>query len=282
MSHADAWLSSRSIDNKLLGDGERVMTSTLFDLTGKVAVITGSSRGIGRAIAERMAEHGAKVVVTSRKLDACEEVVKAIKAKGGEAIALTCNISRKEELQKLVDDTSKHWGGIDVLVCNAAVNPYYGPSIDMPDDAYDKVMNSNVRSNFWLCNMVLPQMAKRGGGSIVIISSIAGLLGSPTLGVYGLSKAADMALARNLCAEWGPKNIRANCIAPGLVRTDFARTLWEDPKVYEQVVKAYPLRRIGEPDEIAGAAVFLAGPSGSFMTGQTIVIDGGGVVGRGG
>lgn len=255
------------------------MTSTLFDLSGKVAVITGSSRGIGRAIAERMAEHGAKVVVTSRKLDACEEVVKAIKDKGGEAIALASNISRKEELQKLVDDTVAHWGGIDVLVCNAAVNPYYGPSIDMPDDAYDKVMNSNVRSNFWLCNMVLPQMAKRGGGSIIIISSIAGLTGTSTLGVYGLSKAADMALARNLCAEWGPKNIRANCIAPGLIRTDFAKALWEDPKVYEHTVKVYPLRRIGEPDEIAGAAVFLAGPSGSFMTGQTIVIDGGGVVG---
>jgi NAD(P)-dependent dehydrogenase (short-subunit alcohol dehydrogenase family) len=258
------------------------MTSTLFNLTGKVAVITGSSRGIGRAIAERMAEHGAKVVVSSRKLDACEEVVKAIKDKGGEAISLACNINRKEDLQKLVDDTTKHWGGIDVLVCNAAVNPYYGPSINMPDDAYDKVMNSNVRSNFWLCNMALPQMAERGGGSIIIISSIAGLIGSPTLGVYGLSKAADMALARNICAEWGPKNIRANCIAPGLIRTDFARTLWEDPKIYEQTVRVYPLRRIGEPDEIAGAAVFLAGPSGSFMTGQTIVIDGGGVVGRGG
>ena len=257
------------------------MTSSLFDLTGKVAVVTGSSRGIGRAIAERMAEHGAKVVVTSRKLDACEEVVKAIKDKDGEAIALACNISRKEELQKLVDDTTKRWGGIDVLVCNAAVNPYYGPSIAMPDDAYDKVMNSNVRSNFWLCNMVLPQMAQRGGGSVIIISSIAGIVGSSTLGVYGLSKAADMALARNLCAEWGPKNIRANCIAPGLIRTDFAKALWDDPKVYEQTVKVYPLRRIGEPDEIAGAAVFLAGPSGSYMTGQTIVIDGGGVSGRG-
>jgi NAD(P)-dependent dehydrogenase (short-subunit alcohol dehydrogenase family) len=267
---------------QVASDGECIMTSTLFDLTGKVAVITGSSRGIGRAIAERMAEHGAKVVVSSRKLDACEEVVKSIKDKGGEAISLACNINRKEDLQKLVDDTIKHWGRIDVLVCNAAVNPYYGPSINMPDDAYDKVMNSNVRSNFWLCNMVLPQMAERGGGSIVIISSIAGLIGSPTLGVYGLSKAADMALARNICAEWGPKNVRANCIAPGLIRTDFARTLWEDPKVYEQTVRVYPLRRIGEPDEIAGAAVFLAGPSGSFMTGQTIVIDGGGVVGRGG
>ncbi|HEY0939146.1 MAG TPA: SDR family oxidoreductase [Steroidobacter sp.] len=258
------------------------MTSSLFDLTGKVAVITGSSRGIGRAIAERMAEHGAKVVVTSRKLDACEEVVKAIRDKGGEAIALACNISRKEDLQRLVDDTIGRWGGIDVLVCNAAVNPYYGPSIDMPDDAYDKVMNSNVRSNFWLCNMVLPQMAQRGGGSVIIISSVAGLMGAPTLGVYGLSKAADMALARNICAEWGPKNIRANCIAPGLIRTDFARTLWEDPQVYQHTVKAYPLRRIGEPDEIAGAAVFLAGPSGSFMTGQTLVIDGGGLIGRDG
>lgn len=253
--------------------------SSLFDLTGKVAVITGSSRGIGRAIAERMAEQGAKIVVTSRKLDACEEVVAAIKAAGGEAFAHACNIGRKEELQALVNATMQKWGGIDVLVCNAAVNPYYGPSIDMPDDSYDKVMNSNVRSNFWLCNMVLPQMAERGGGSIIIISSVAGIVGSPTLGVYGISKAADMALVRNLCVEWGPKNIRANCIAPGLIRTDFARALWENPETYAHTVKTYPLRRIGEPDEIAGAAVFLAGPSGSFMTGQTLVIDGGGTVG---
>ena len=255
--------------------------SSLFDLKGKVAVITGSSRGIGRAIAERMAEHGAKVVVTSRKLDACEEVVATIKAHGGEAFAHACNIGRKEDLQGLVDAAVRTWGGIDILVCNAAVNPYFGPSINMPDDAYDKVMNSNVRSNFWLCNMVLPQMEKRGGGSVIIVSSVAGLLGSPTLGVYGISKAADMALARNICAEWGPKNIRANCIAPGLVRTDFAKALWENPEIYAKTVSVYPLRRIGEPDEIAGAAVFLAGPSGSFMTGQTLVIDGGGTVGRG-
>lgn len=255
--------------------------SSLFDLQGKVAVVTGSSRGIGRAIAQRFAEHGAKVVVTSRKLDACEAVVTGIQGAGGEAFAHACNIGRKEELQALVNTTLRKWGGIDVLVCNAAVNPYFGPSIDMPDEAYDKVMNTNVRSNFWLCNMVLPQMAERGGGSIIVISSIAGLIGSPSLAVYGLSKAADMALVRNLCVEWGPKNIRANCIAPGLVRTDFARTLWENPDTYAHTVKAYPLRRIGEPDEIAGAAVFLAGPSGSFMTGQTLVIDGGGVIGRG-
>ena len=255
--------------------------STLFDLKGKVAVVTGSSRGIGEAIAYRLAEHGAKVVVTSRKLDACEAVVKKIQGAGGEAFAHACNIGRKEDLQALVDTTVQKWGGIDILVCNAAVNPYYGPAINMSDEAYDKVMNSNVRSNFWLCNMVMPQMAERGGGSVIIVSSIAGLLGSPSIGVYGISKAADMALARNICVEWGPKNIRANCIAPGLVRTDFAKALWENKETYEKTVSVYPLRRIGEPDEIAGAAVFLAGPSGSFMTGQTIVIDGGGVVGRG-
>jgi NAD(P)-dependent dehydrogenase (short-subunit alcohol dehydrogenase family) len=255
--------------------------SPLFDLTGKVALVTGSSRGIGRAIAERLAEHGAKVVVSSRKLDACEEVVAAIRAKGGEAFAHACNIGRKEDLQALVNAAIQKWGGIDVLICNAAVNPYFGPAIEMTDEAYDKVMSSNVRSNFWLCHMVLPQMAERGGGSVIIISSIAGLLGSPVLGVYGISKAADMALARNLCVEWGAKNIRANCIAPGLVRTDFAKALWDNPKIYEQTVKTYPLRRIGEPDEIAGAAVFLAAPAGSFMTGQTIVIDGGITVGRG-
>ena len=256
------------------------MTSPLFDLTNKIAVVTGSSRGIGRAIAERFAEHGAKVVVSSRNLDACEEVVREIASKGGEAFAHACNISSKEELRSLADTTIAKWGGIDVLVCNAAVNPHFGPSIDIPDDAYEKIMDSNVHSNFWLCNRVLPQMAERGGGSIVLISSVAGLLGSPSIGVYGLSKAADMALARNICVEWGRKNIRANCIAPGLIRTDFARTLWENPKIYEQVVKSYPLRRIGEPDEIAGAAVFLAAPSGSFISGQTIVIDGGGMVAR--
>jgi NAD(P)-dependent dehydrogenase (short-subunit alcohol dehydrogenase family) len=255
--------------------------TSLFDLQGKVAVVTGSSRGIGEAIAVRLAQHGASVVVTSRKLDACEQVVNRIKDNGGEAFAHACNIGRKEDLQALVNATIQKWGGIDILVCNAAVNVYFGPSITMPDEAYDKIMDSNVRSNFWLCNMVLPQMAERGGGSVIIVSSIAGLVGSSSLGVYGISKAADMALARNLCVEWGPKNIRANCIAPGLVRTDFAKALWENKDIYEKTVSVYPLRRIGEPDEIAGAAVFLAGPSGSFMTGQTIVIDGGAVAGRG-
>ena len=253
--------------------------STLFDLGGKVAVVTGSSRGIGRAIAERLAEHGAKVVVSSRKPDACEPVAEAIRGKGGEAAVIPCHIAHKEQLQALVDRTRSHWGGIDILVCNAAVNPYFGPSAGIPDEAYDRIMAANVRSNFWLCNMALPQMAERGGGAIVIVSSIGGLRGTPLLSVYGLSKAADMQMARNIAVEWGPKNIRANCIAPGLIRTDFARALWENPELERKRARETPLLRIGEPDEIAGAAVFLASPAGSFMTGQTIVIDGGVTIG---
>ena len=250
--------------------------SPLFDLSGKVAVVTGSSRGIGRAIAERLAEHGTRVVVSSRKREACEAVAAAIRDRGGEALVIPCHIARKEELQALVDQTVAQWGGIDVLVCNAAVNPYFGPAAGIPDDAYDRIMGANVRSNFWLCNMVLPGMAGRGqGGSIIVVSSIAGLRGTPTLAVYGLSKAADMQLVRNIAVEWGRHGIRANCIAPGLVRTDFARALWEDPDNLRRRTRDTPLQRIGEPDEIAGAAVFLASPSGSFMTGQTIVIDGG-------
>ena len=253
---------------------------SLFDLTGKVAVITGSSRGIGRAIAERLAEHGARVVVSSRTAAACEPVAEAIRARGGEAAVIPCHIARKEELRGLVEGSVAQFGGIDVLVCNAAVNPYYGPSIGIPDDAYDRIMNANVRSNFWLCNMVLPGMAERSGGSIVVVSSIAGLRGTPDLAIYGLSKAADMQLVRNIATEWGPRNIRANCIAPGLVRTDFARALWEDPEREAARSRETPLQRIGEPDEIAGAAVFLAASASSFMTGQTMVIDGGVTVGR--
>lgn len=252
---------------------------SLFDLSGKVAVITGASKGIGRAIAERMAEHGAKVVISSRKLDACEEVAKGIRERGGEAVATACHIGRKEELQALVDSTKARWGAIDILVCNAAVNPFFGPAAEMPDEAYDRIMNSNVRSNFWLCNMVVPDMAARGGGSVIIVSSIGGFQGSDRLGVYCISKAADIQLARNLAVEWGDKNIRANCIAPGLIKTDFAKALWDNPEILRKTVQFTPMHRIGEPDEIAGAAVFLASPAGSYMTGQTMVIDGGRLAG---
>jgi NAD(P)-dependent dehydrogenase (short-subunit alcohol dehydrogenase family) len=252
--------------------------SSLFDLGGKVALVTGSSRGIGRAIAERMAEHGAKVVVSSRKLDACQVVVDGIKERGGEATSITCNISSKDDLEQLVLQSRKVYGGIDVLVCNAAVNPHYGASQEIPDSAFEKVMNSNIRSNHWLCQMVIPAMAARRDGTVIIVSSIGGLKGSGVLGAYAISKAADMQMARNLAVEWGPSNVRINTIAPGLVRTDFARALWENPAVYERAVGSYPLRRIGEPDEIAGAAVLLASRAGSFITGQTLVVDGGATI----
>ena len=249
--------------------------NSLFDLTGKVAVVTGSSRGIGRAIAERMAQHGARVVVSSRKPEACEPVAAAIRAQGNQAMVQPCNIGRKPEVQALVDATLAAWGRIDVLVCNAAINPHFGPLATIEDDAWDRIMATNIRSNLWLANLTAPAMAQRGEGAIILVSSIAGLRGSATLGAYGVSKAADMQLVRNLAVEWGPHGVRANGIAPGLVRTDFARALWEDPALLERRTRDTPLRRIGEPDEIAGAAIFLAAPAGRFMTGQTIVVDGG-------
>jgi NAD(P)-dependent dehydrogenase (short-subunit alcohol dehydrogenase family) len=253
--------------------------SDLFSLRGQVAVVTGATKGIGRAIAEALAQAGAKVVISSRKGAACEEVAGAINEAGGEALALACNISHKEDLQGLIDRTLEHWGRIDTLVCNAAVNPYFGPLAEIPDAAYDKTMNANVRSNLWLCNMVIPGMATREdgppGGAVILISSIAGLKGHGSLGVYALSKAASMQLARNLAVEWGHANVRVNTIAPGLIRTDMARALWEDPDRLAGALESYPLGRIGEPADIAGAAVFLASRAGNFMTGQTLVIDGG-------
>jgi NAD(P)-dependent dehydrogenase (short-subunit alcohol dehydrogenase family) len=246
-----------------------------FDLTGQVAVITGSSRGIGRAAAEIMAALGAKVVISSRKAEACQEVAEGITKAGGEAIVIPCNISRKEEIEGLIAGTLKQWGRLDTLVCNAAVNPYFGPLAKIPDEAFDKIMASNIKSNLWLSNTAAPHIAKAGGGSIVIVSSIGGLRGSTMLGAYGISKAADFQLARSLALEWGPQNVRINCIAPGLIKTDFARALWEDDKNRAAREAGTPLRRIGEPDEIGGIVAFLASKAATFMTGSVIVADGG-------
>jgi len=250
----------------------------LFDLSGKVAIITGSTKGIGKAIAERMAEHGARVVISSRNQDACNEVAQGIRDKGGEAIAIACNINYKEQLENLAISTRDQLGPADILVCNAALNPYYGPIQEISDEAFDKVMHANIGSVHRLCQLVIPGMAERDGGSVIIVSSIGGIKGTDKLGAYAISKAADMQIARNLAVEWGPSNVRVNCIAPGLVRTDFAKALWENPETYAVTVKRYPLKRIGEPDEIAGAAIYLASASGSFTTGQTIVVDGGGTI----
>jgi len=249
----------------------------LFNLEGQVAIITGSSRGIGRAIALRMAEHGAKVVVSSRKVAACEEVVKTIQDKYGKdrAIAIAANISSKDDLANLVAETQRHWGQVNVLVCNAASNPYYGPQAGIADEQFRKILDNNIVANHWLINLVAPQMIQRKAGSIIIVSSIGGLRGSPVIGAYCISKAADMQLARNLAVEYGPHNVRVNCIAPGLIKTDFARALWEDEAMLKERMVTTPLRRIGDPDEIAGAAVFLASQAGSYVTGQSLVVDGG-------
>lgn len=247
----------------------------MFNLTGQVAIITGSSRGIGRSIAEEMAKAGARVVVSSRKAEACETVVQAIRAAGGEAIAVPCNVSDKAQLQTLVDTAVATWGRLDILVCNAAVNPYYGPMATMPEDAYDKVMNCNVKSNFLLCNMAAPHMAANSNGAIIIVSSIGGNQGSATLAAYGISKAADFALAKNLAIEWGPQGIRANCIAPGLIKTDFSRALWQNPALLKNVEEGTPVRRIGQPEDVGGVAVFLASRAAAYVTGQTLIVDGG-------
>jgi NAD(P)-dependent dehydrogenase (short-subunit alcohol dehydrogenase family) len=251
--------------------------SSLFDLTDKVAIVTGSSKGIGRAIAERLAEHGARVTISSRKLHPCEEVANAINQRHGpgRATAWAANISSKDDLQALVDHTNQVYGRIDIVVCNAATNPYYGPLAGIGDEQFRKILDNNIISNHWLINMCVPQMIERKEGSVIIVSSIGGLRGSPIIGAYNISKAADFQLARNLAVEYGPHNVRVNCIAPGLIRTDFARALWQNPETLERATRTSPLRRIGEPDEIAGAAVFLASRASSFTTGQTIICDGG-------
>ena len=247
----------------------------MFDLNGKVAVVTGSTKGIGKSIAYSMAALGAKVVISSRKADACEKVTKELTNQGFEAKSIPCHIGRKEDLEKLVSEAQKEFGKIDILVCNAATNPVYGPMQQASDEAYDKIMDTNVKSVFQLCKLVCPDMAARKDGVVIIISSIGGFKGSKNLGLYSLSKAAEQQLVRNLAVEWGPHNIRVNAIAPGLIKTDFARELWEDPKKTEAVERITPLGRLGDPDDIGLLTASLATRAGNYLTGQTITIDGG-------
>jgi NAD(P)-dependent dehydrogenase (short-subunit alcohol dehydrogenase family) len=255
---------------------------SMFDLTDKVAIITGSTKGIGKAIAARMAEAGAKVVVSSRKPDMCVEVTAEINRdyakNGGEAIAIPCHVGDHDQLRELVDKTLEKWGRITTVIPNAASNPYYGPSAEMPDSAFEKILDTNVKSTFKLCHLALPHMVERKSGSIIIIASIAGLKGSVELSGYAISKVAEHQIARNLAVEYGPLGIRVNAIAPGLIKTDFAKALWTNPKRLDMVENRLPLRRIGGPDEIAGAAMFLASDAASYLTGQVINVDGGAAV----
>lgn len=254
---------------------ERVTQDDPFRLDGKVALVTGSSRGIGRAIVEQMARAGARVVISSRKLDACEEVRDALKAQGHEAIAIACNVGRREELRDLVTRTLEAWGGIDILVANAATNPHYGPLSSVSEDAWNKILNTNLSSSLWLANLVLPGMAERGGGALILLSSASALLGTTLIGAYAVSKAAEMQLARNLAMEWGRKGIRVNAIAPGVIQTEFARALWENPQARKRIEALNCVGRLGLPQDVAGAALFLASDASRFITGQTLVIDGG-------
>ena len=251
------------------------MAMNLFDLAGKVAIVTGSTKGIGKAMAEALAEHGAKVVITSRKADLCDEIASDINNAGGMAIAVPCNVSRKEDMDNLLSTTRNTWGQIDILILNAGVNPFYGSALDIPDDAFDKTMEVNVKCNLAFCREVIPEMQERQDGAIMIVSSVGGLRGSTVLGAYCISKAADMQIVRNLAVEFGKDNIRVNCIAPGLVKTNFARALYEDPEVEKVKSAGTPMRRLGVPEDLAGIAVYLASKAGAWTTGQTFCIDGG-------
>ncbi len=254
----------------------------LFDLDGRVAVMTGASKGMGLAMAGALAQHGARVVVSSRKLEQCEGACEEINAKIGEkrALPFSCNIGYKEQLQSLVDFTHEALGAIDILVANAGVNPFYGPSSEIPDSAFDKIMASNVKSNHWLCHMVLPDMVAKKKGAIMITSSTAAFGPSEVLGTYNISKTADLALVRNLALEYGKRGVRVNAICPGLIRTDFARALWDNPAAEADFNRRNPLGRIGEPQELAGVAVFLASDASSYITGQALTVCGGSVMCR--
>lgn len=253
-------------------------TDNPFDLTGRNAIVTGASKGIGRSIAEHLARFGARVVISSRRQDACEEVAGTIGAAGGEAVAIAANVGRKDEVEALVTRAREALGPIDIMVCNAAVNPYYGPLPDITDEAYHKIMDSNVLSTLWFANRVKQDMIDRGGGSFIIVSSVGALKGSAVIGAYGISKAAGNQVVRNLAVEWGPHNIRVNAILPGLVKTDMARVLWDSPEGRERIRTRFPIPRAGEPDDLGPAAVFLASRAGAWMTGQTLVIDGGATI----
>ena len=250
---------------------------SLFNLNNKSILITGSSRGIGKSIARHCAIHGANVIISSRKLNICEQTADEINNEVAKELAhpIAASISDENQLDELVKKTREKLGKIDVLICNAATNPFMGSMLDMPNDKFDKVMNNNIKSNQILCNLVLPEMIDREDGSIIIISSIAAIKGSAILGAYNISKAADVMIVKNIAAEFGHKNIRANSIAPGLIKTDFAKALWENPDILKTVLRTTPMQRIGEPDEIAGVAVMLASEAGNYINGQTIVVDGG-------
>jgi NAD(P)-dependent dehydrogenase (short-subunit alcohol dehydrogenase family) len=247
-----------------------------FSLAGRVAIVTGASRGIGRSIALGLAEHGADVALAARKPEALEEAAEAVRALGRNALAIPTNVRRTEELRSLVERTQVELGRVDFLVNNAATNPSYGPVQQIDERAFDMIMNTNVKSAHFLSSFAREAILEHGeGGAIVNVSSVGGYRASDVIGGYSVSKAALIMLTQVQAKTWGREGIRVNCIAPGLIRTEFARTLWEDERTVRAATSDAALGRIGEPDEMAGAVVYLCSPAASFVTGQTLVLDGG-------
>ncbi len=254
-----------------------MVNTSLFDLTGKVALLTGASKGMGKAMAEALAEHGAQVVLSSRKQDACDAAAAEINARCGaeRAVGIACNAGYKEQLRALVDATHERFGLIDVLVGNAGVNPFYGHMSEIPDEAFDKILSTNVKAAHWLCQMVAPDMVRKGGGSIMITASTGAFHASEMLGAYSISKLADIGLVRNLALEYGPAGVRVNAICPGVIKTDFAQALWDNPEAEQRANEQIPLRRFGEASDLKGVAVFLASDASAYMTGQALTLCGG-------
>ncbi len=246
-----------------------------FDLTGKVAIVTGSSKGIGKSIARGLAEAGAQVVISSRKQEAVDEVAREFTAAGLKAIGIQCHIGDAGERENLISKTAEAFGRIDILVNNAAINPYYGPLEGSEESVFDKIMDVNVKAPWMLSNLALPIMKKGGGGSIINISSVEGLRPGFGLGLYSATKAALITLTQNQAKEWGRYGVRANVICPGLIKTKFSEGLWADEALVGRFTKQLPLGRIAQPDEMAGLVMLLASDAGSYMTGGVYVADGG-------
>lgn len=247
----------------------------LFDLNGKVAIVTGSSRGIGLAIAERYAQHGAKVVLSSRKQESLDAVAADMREKGYDVLPVAAHNGDKEALARLVDAAVQHYGGLDIVVNNAATNPHFGNLLDSEDSMWQKTFDVNIMGNFWLCQAAVPAMRRRKGGKIINIASVNGLRPGAFQGIYSMTKAAVISLTKTLAMELANDNIQVNAIAPGLIKTYFAQAIWDNEPVAQSIIERTPQRRIGEPDEIAGMAVYLASAASSFATGQLYVIDGG-------
>ena len=247
----------------------------LFQLEGKVALVTGASKGIGEAMARGLAEFGARVVVSSRKQEAVEAVAAAFQADGLTATGIAANVGYIEEAQRLVDQTMTTYGGLDIIINNAAANPVFGPINQSEERAFDKIMDVNLKGPFELCKYAYPILKERGGGSIINFSSIGGITPEPMLGLYSVSKAGLISLTKAMAQDWGRDNIRVNAICPGLIKTKFSRALWQDEAILKRFLEYIPLGRVGTVEDVAGLAVFLASDAAAYCTGSVYMVDGG-------